>query len=225
MVVVQNIKDTNFWKQFTTRLDAWILPLWLFRISKIQTFESNSQHLIIMDESQNVVQNIKDTNFWKQFTTLVKKSRFVSELFRISKIQTFESNSQRNCLIIYNQESCSEYQRYKLLKAIHNDCGKWIFIFFVVQNIKDTNFWKQFTTLMSMLVMINMLFRISKIQTFESNSQRIGLHKLLNFVVQNIKDTNFWKQFTTVDLMLLSKSRLFRISKIQTFESNSQLTD
>ena len=86
---------------------------------------------------------------------------------------------------------CSEYQRYKLLKAIHND--------YVIQNVQYR------------------LFRISKIQTFERNlpqidylceenrkgvkSQRYKLLKAIHnikkcptnihIVVQNIKDTNF----------------------------------
>ena len=41
-------------------------------------------------------------------------------MFRISKIQFFESNSQHVLIFIKNQLCCSEYQRYNFLKAIHN---------------------------------------------------------------------------------------------------------
>ena len=145
--VVQNIKDTNFWKQFTTGYQLIRQNSQLFRISKIQTFESNSQlhfffrekgsgcseyqrykllkaihnGIVLLANTPGVVQNIKDTNFWKQFTTFTVKTSEKCKLFRISKIQTFESNSQLKSYIENYETSCSEYQRYKLLKAIHNN--------------------------------------------------------------------------------------------------------
>ena len=169
-------------------------------------------------------------------------------MLRISKIQTFESNSQLKPYYYLKNKGCSEYQRYKLLKAIHNLEVYMICLQFVAQNIKDTNFWKQFTTPGDGTRENGLLLRISKIQTFESNSQpdedicRMFLccseyqrYKLLkaihnNFnrameavkVAQNIKDTNFWKQFTTTPASTRRYLLLLRISKIQTFESNSQ---
>ena len=119
-----------------------------------------------------VVQNIKDTSFWKQFTTNYKPIKKANMLFRISKIQVFESNSQLLGGSITDMMSCSEYQRYKFLKAIHNGVAIGSPEPWVVQNIKDTSFWKQFTTYASPLRRSEMLFRISKIQVFESNSQR-----------------------------------------------------
>ena len=185
--------------------------------------ESNSQRTAQRISNYIVVQNIKDTNFWKQFTTDFYNIHFTNSLFRISKIQTFESNSQRRPSTLPDFFSCSEYQRYKLLKAIHNEKPQRKKSTTVVQNIKDTNFWKQFTTAQLQETKSRWLFRISKIQTFESNSQRkiksmkidwccseYQRYKLLKAihngvqglvgaftVVQNIKDTNFWKQFTT----------------------------
>ena len=61
-------------------------------------------------------------------------------LFRISKISTFESNSQlweSGCL---QCNGCSEYQRYQLLRAIHNNQTNFFLPVFVVPNIKDINF-------------------------------------------------------------------------------------
>ena len=145
-------------------------------------------------------------------------------LFRISKIQFFESNSQRQFLILSFSLRCSEYQRYNFLKAIHNGGTAPTFSAAVVQNIKDTIFWKQFTTSFLLYYGFDKLFRISKIQFFESNSQPLSVlctscvgcseYQRYNFlkaihncgilanehkyVVQNIKDTIFWKQFTTM---------------------------
>ena len=144
-----------------------------------------------------VVQNIKDTIFWKQFTTSFIGYVYVLPLFRISKIQFFESNSQLNVWGLSVYECCSEYQRYNFLKAIHNRSLYLSQTAVVVQNIKDTIFWKQFTTVIGCWCNIFRLFRISKIQFFESNSQLCSILYGRKSVVQNIKDTIFWKQFTT----------------------------
>jgi len=117
----------------------------LFRISKISTFESNSQLLIISgcktkgcSEYQRYQPLRAIHNSSVSYTT-------VSPLFRISKISTFESNSQPKRLEGLRSGGCSEYQRYQPLRAIHNITGNSL--------------------------RIELLFRISKISTFESNSQ------------------------------------------------------
>ena len=136
----------------------------------------------------------------------------------------FESNSQPQSPCKLNLDSCSEYQRYNFLKAIQNNQAIVARLNGVVQNIKDTIFWKQFTTFKRFYFHFDLLFRISKIQFFESNSQLNGLYRVNSKVVQNIKDTIFWKQFTTPFTHKIISWQLFRISKIQFFESNSQLT-
>ena len=62
------------------------------------------------------------------------------QLFQTTKIQIFESNSQRYEVTLFPFSSCFRLQRYKFLKAIHNflcsleqDCS-------VVSDYKDTNF-------------------------------------------------------------------------------------
>ena len=62
------------------------------------------------------------------------------QLFQTTKIQTFESNSQRNCSMLFADNSCFRLQRYKLLKAIHNDTLIMDDKSFVVSDYKDTNF-------------------------------------------------------------------------------------
>nr|DAI36175.1 MAG TPA: hypothetical protein [Caudoviricetes sp.] len=61
-------------------------------------------------------------------------------LFQTTKIQIFESNSQRADRVEAGPQGCFRLQRYKFLKAIHNKililklrCG-------VVSDYKDTNF-------------------------------------------------------------------------------------
>ena len=195
-----------------------------------------------------VVSDYKDTNFWKQFTTQFDKLLFDLELFQTTKIQTFESNSQRLRFVDWLIASCFRLQRYKLLKAIHNVLRSITPTYAVVSDYKDTNFWKQFTTEAIQRAKIEELFQTTKIQTFESNSQlhrrisiafngcfRLQRYKLLKaihntslpgllqeHVVSDYKDTNFWKQFTTSVAEDEAKLRLFQTTKIQTFESNSQ---
>ena len=222
----------------------------LFQTTKIQTFESNSQLIGLASYTgescfrlqrykllkaihnpmlgcalaQRVVSDYKDTNFWKQFTTIRSTRRALCVLFQTTKIQTFESNSQpsRHCPVGWCR--CFRLQRYKLLKAIHNVWTSGFITGMVVSDYKDTNFWKQFTTLSRFPYLWDLLFQTTKIQTFESNSQRAGVELLLDEVVSDYKDTNFWKQFTTHRPVGGGDDGLFQTTKIQTFESNSQLT-
>ena len=144
-------------------------------------------------------------------------------LLLISKIPHFESNSQQVNGMIFQMLSCYWYQRYLILKAIHNCCRTLRLIQIVVTDIKDTSFWKQFTTGFKLVVQGGLLLLISKIPHFESNSQLFSVLISVSFccywyqrylilkaihnwmageqwrldVVTDIKDTSFWKQFTT----------------------------
>jgi len=118
-------------------------------------------------------------------------------LFRISKIQFFESNSQRLDIVLLKVPCCSEYQRYNFLKAIHNIPTK---IYEVLS-----------------------LFRISKIQFFESNSQLTDFKPNTIIGCSEYQRYNFLKAIHNKKLEINTKYELFRISKIQFFESNSQL--
>ena len=148
-LVVTDIKDTSFWKQFTTKNVDRILDSLLLLISKIPHFESNSQlsHGNILEGY--VVTDIKDTSFWKQFTTCSIEIGKACLLLLISKIPHFESNSQRYGTRFRNNVRCYWYQRYLILKAIHNSFVFSTSILNVVTDIKDTSFWKQFTTVIT----------------------------------------------------------------------------
>ena len=62
------------------------------------------------------------------------------QLFQTTKIQTFESNSQRGVQGRLGTGRCFRLQRYKLLKAIHNGGEEWAVETRVVSDYKDTNF-------------------------------------------------------------------------------------
>ena len=167
-------------------------------MSKIQISESNSQRVIYininisrcwlcqrykflkaihnkwlsLNANPKVVDYVKDTNFWKQFTTYVAGGRNKLKLLIMSKIQISESNSQQSIDDPAGTISCWLCQRYKFLKAIHNIVEFFSIPYPVVDYVKDTNFWKQFTTKIHTIKWINRLLIMSKIQISESNSQQ-----------------------------------------------------
>ena len=165
----------------------------------------------------------KDTEKWKQFTTANNRREGETLLFCIPKILKNESNSQRHSLFIIYLDSCFVSQRYWKMKAIHNNGGIYAKNIFVVLYPKDTEKWKQFTTLRRFICKLGKLFCIPKILKNESNSQQLreleichlscfvsqrywkmkaihntgGLTIKALFVVLYPKDTEKWKQFTT----------------------------
>ena len=172
----------------------------------------------------NDVRRHKDTNFWKQFTTKVEFCCLSPLMFAVTKIQIFESNSQLHSKMISCLNWCSPSQRYKFLKAIHNSLVVVECHFHDVRRHKDTNFWKQFTTTRCFFQIAHSMFAVTKIQIFESNSQHFFCGCYYFADVRRHKDTNFWKQFTTIFLFHVKKIMMFAVTKIQIFESNSQPT-
>jgi len=120
-----------------------------------------------------VVYQVKDTIFWKQITTVLCILIECIVLFIKSKIQFFESKSQRVCVYCCICQRCLSSQRYNFLKANHNGQVFIDFNFSVVYQVKDTIFWKQITTSSARQYIRDALFIKSKIQFFESKSQRV----------------------------------------------------
>ena len=191
------LKDTEKWKQFTTNIADTSLPQRLCCISKIQKNESNSQlqnqpppqylGCVVSQRYRKmkaihnsfgcfprtlpVVLYLKDTEKWKQFTTVTVFMRSFLKLCCISKIQKNESNSQRANGERKGRGGCVVSQRYRKMKAIHNCQSKNPLPLIVVLYLKDTEKWKQFTTAGFKYPLSLLLCCISKIQKNESNSQ------------------------------------------------------
>ena len=121
--------------------------------------------------TRSVVLYLKDTEKWKQFTTLRRSLTCQALLCCISKIQKNESNSQRLIPCRLGFTSCVVSQRYRKMKAIHNVVLISPKLLPVVLYLKDTEKWKQFTTLPFDWYIPLQLCCISKIQKNESNSQ------------------------------------------------------
>ena len=220
----------------------------MFIKSKIQFFESKSQHFVEVSNAAISCLSSQRYNFLKANHNSVFLYKFKHQLFIKSKIQFFESKSQPvlsvDCITI----CCLSSQRYNFLKANHNGIMHRTPCVCVVYQVKDTIFWKQITTHLPLWHFQKMLFIKSKIQFFESKSQHPNNHfknrcrclssQRYNFlkanhnihrytsnllmVVYQVKDTIFWKQITTLHWLLSLLIMLFIKSKIQFFESKSQ---
>ena len=140
-----------------------------------------------------VVYQVKDTIFWKQITTTLQTWQSVHLLFIKSKIQFFESKSQLDWFIFKKQNCCLSSQRYNFLKANHNQTIDNNISFGVVYQVKDTIFWKQITTCFSLFSQKAWLFIKSKIQFFESKSQRLSSTWLKCFGCLSSQRYNFLK--------------------------------
>ena len=88
----------------------------------------------------------KDTEKWKQFTTIELAGIALTSLLCIPKILKNESNSQPIVLFMHERECCCVSQRYWKMKAIHNEMTNTLLLHGVVVYPKDTEKWKQFTT-------------------------------------------------------------------------------
>ena len=144
---VHDVKDTNFWKQFTTETLKWTSLNPLFTMSKIQIFESNSQLRYYMGYFVFYCSRCQRYKFLKAIHNNIFCVKHIFKLFTMSKIQIFESNSQRWRFPPPYDVDCSRCQRYKFLKAIHNAAKRVNTSHKTVHDVKDTNFWKQFTTI------------------------------------------------------------------------------
>ena len=113
----------------------------------------------------------KDTEKWKQFTTEKAFRCLTDLLFCIPKILKNESNSQPGNEYFPEFQSCFVSQRYWKMKAIHNPRVKLRLKKKVVLYPKDTEKWKQFTTVLTLRTWMEVLFCIPKILKNESNSQ------------------------------------------------------
>ena len=119
-LVVYQVKDTIFWKQITTNFSSSKNGLKLFIKSKIQFFESKSQHSPCNRCFRLGCLSSQRYNFLKaNHNSFCSKYTFV-ELFIKSKIQFFESKSQQVVIGAAAPYGCLSSQRYNFLKANHN---------------------------------------------------------------------------------------------------------
>ena len=133
----------------------------------------------------------KDTEKWKQFTTMRKGLQCLKKLFCIPKILKNESNSQLSHPNWMIPNCCFVSQRYWKMKAIHNIISCSNSTNCVVLYPKDTEKWKQFTTGASCRIFLSSLFCIPKILKNESNSQLINTQ--LVYFVRCFVSQRYWK--------------------------------
>ena len=144
-------------------------------------------------------------------------------LFVRTKIQFFESKSQHQATAPPIAPCCSSEQRYNFLKANHNTVGDELIAINVVRQNKDTIFWKQITTQIFFKLSYCKLFVRTKIQFFESKSQHTKSCACTNVCCSSEQRYNFLKANHNHSRHITSRIWLFVRTKIQFFESKSQL--
>ena len=144
-------------------------------------------------------------------------------MFIKSKIQFFESKSQQANTSMLVSYRCLSSQRYNFLKANHNPCATFSGTFAVVYQVKDTIFWKQITTHKPRYCIFSGCLSSQRYNFLKANHNNWQRVNLTGGVVYQVKDTIFWKQITTRLVRMSLVFWLFIKSKIQFFESKSQL--
>ena len=147
MSVAISTAKIQIWKQFTTlfgrnlRLQRLQYPLQRYK------FESNSQHALHLNLSQNVAISTAKIQIWKQFTTLTNHFRNLCKLQYPLQRYKFESNSQLSGLPSLNEDCCNIHCKDTNLKAIHNPLDVVTRNGSVAISTAKIQIWKQFTTL------------------------------------------------------------------------------
>ena len=93
-------------------------------------------------------------------------------LLVMSKIQIIESKSQQRVADLIDRVAVSDVKDtnyWKQITTVENVSNNGGE---AVSDVKDTNYWKQITTIKSMGIFITMLLVMSKIQIIESKSQQ-----------------------------------------------------
>ena len=195
-----------------------------------------------------VVLYLRKYKFWKQFTTNFSLISIAVWLCCIYENTNFESNSQQIRRIFTEGLSCVVSTKIQILKAIHNIAVALLAEKVVVLYLRKYKFWKQFTTVSSLVLWVLPLCCIYENTNFESNSQldyratppvascvvstKIQILKAIhNFtavqgatalVVLYLRKYKFWKQFTTNAFKWNFINSLCCIYENTNFESNSQ---
>ena len=155
----------NFLKANHNTICTLLLFSGLFIKSKIQFFESKSQLIRYFNGWQKGCLSSQRYNFLKANHNSIRNSGISTMLFIKSKIQFFESKSQRKIAILSHEFCCLSSQRYNFLKANHNSYRQTPITY--------------------------LLFIKSKIQFFESKSQHGDKSIEILNVVYQVKDTIF----------------------------------
>ena len=168
----------------------------LYPVLQRYNFESNSQHITIIDiVIISCIQYYKGT-ILKAIHNRYRIFEVVSRLYPVLQRYNFESNSQLICVRIMNPK--------------------------VVSSITKVQFWKQFTTRRTYGFVHRRLYPVLQRYNFESNSQRsryvVGIWR----VVSSITKVQFWKQFTTESEQAAISRQLYPVLQRYNFESNSQ---
>ena len=145
-IAVFSMTKIQFWKQFTTSPNSLQTKCGLYSVWQRYNFESNLQRFLNLNLiSLRCIQYDKDTilkaiyntksrkwlsvsavfsmtkiQFWKQFTTRPRKWLHCNGLYSVWQRYNFESNLQLLDAVNRKIQSCIQYDKDTILKAIYN---------------------------------------------------------------------------------------------------------
>ena len=185
-------QNYKIWKQFTTYEHTLNMFILLLSIAKLQNlkaihnintamslmncvvinrkttkFESNSQPMYEITNTNYRCYQSQNYKIWKQFTTASIGVLLLLELLSIAKLQNLKAihnesrEWQKKPLVVINRKTTkfeSNSQRMRLTIADNRSC-------YQSQNYK---IWKQFTTLISYVKRLEMLLSIAKLQNLKA---------------------------------------------------------
>ena len=147
----------------------------LYSVWQRYNFESNLQQVFHNYELKGAVFSMTKIQFWKQFTTLADAVFDVVLLYSVWQRYNFESNLQQIINCYGKRRCCIQYDKDTILKAIYNlrreGCSA------------------------------SVLYSVWQRYNFESNLQPATAHAPSGQAVFSMTKIQFWKQFTTINLV------------------------
>ena len=142
---IQYDKDTIL-KAIYNLLGLMVSVWTLYSVWQRYNFESNLQLPVYWHFATPAVFSMTKIQFWKQFTTFLSILLFTFALYSVWQRYNFESNLQLARTNGVRMNSCIQYDKDTILKAIYNYRFELYYYFIAVFSMTKIQFWKQFTT-------------------------------------------------------------------------------
>ena len=212
----------QFWKQFTTRRLHERYKGVLYSVWQRYNFESNLQPTHAGNiNAKSCIQYDKDTILKAIYNHSVAIC-VANKLYSVWQRYNFESNLQRIIQFLFSTESCIQYDKDTILKAIYNKykcLHPTRVLYSVWQRYNfESNLQRKYITISIAIRCIQ--YDKDTILKAIYNSSAYGMMR--EAAVFSMTKIQFWKQFTTTTKRLSTQRKLYSVWQRYNFESNLQ---
>ena len=194
----------------------------LYSVWQRYNFESNLQHdALPVFKLFSCIQYDKDTILKAIYNWLQININAICAVFSMTKIQ-FWKQFTTDYGSELSPDSCIQYDKDTILKAIYNIIKTFIYYQIAVFSMTKIQFWKQFTTFYSSNLFTSSLYSVWQRYNFESNLQLSAIFEVFDRAVFSMTKIQFWKQFTTILDLRILVTQLYSVWQRYNFESNLQ---